>query len=71
MFFTCRFVFLLFYVVSSLKRPITPPTTLGMLEYQAADHEQLMKRLRPAQSVEEVSRKGFCLIMLIPSMFSY
>lgn len=41
--------------VSSLKRPITPPTTLGMLEYQAADHEQLMKRLRPAQSVEEVS----------------
>lgn len=37
-----------------LKRPITPPATLGMVEYQNADHEQLMKRLRPAQSVEEV-----------------
>lgn len=44
--------------MSSLKRPITPPTTLGMLEYQTADHEQLMKRLRPAQSVEEVTREG-------------
>lgn len=39
---------------SILKRPITPPATLGMVEYQNADHEQLMKRLRPAQSVEEV-----------------
>lgn len=37
-----------------LKRPITPPATLGMVEYQSTDHEQLMKRLRPAQSVEEV-----------------
>ncbi|KAL0348057.1 UNVERIFIED_CONTAM: Topless-related protein 3 [Sesamum angustifolium] len=41
--------------VSILKRPITPPATLGMVEYQNADHEQLMKRLRPAQSVEEVT----------------
>ncbi|KAI5658642.1 hypothetical protein M9H77_27435 [Catharanthus roseus] len=41
--------------VSILKRPITPPATLGMVEYQSADHEQLMKRLRPAQSVEEVT----------------
>ncbi|KAL8553899.1 hypothetical protein ACS0TY_002242 [Phlomoides rotata] len=41
--------------VSILKRPITPPATLGMIEYQNADHEQLMKRLRPAQSVEEVT----------------
>ncbi|XP_022893632.1 topless-related protein 3-like isoform X2 [Olea europaea var. sylvestris] len=41
--------------VSMLKRPITPPATLGMVDYQNADHEQLMKRLRPAQSVEEVS----------------
>ncbi|KAL1545997.1 Topless-related protein 3 [Salvia divinorum] len=41
--------------VSILKRPMTPPATLGMLEYQNADHEQLMKRLRPAQSVEEVT----------------
>ncbi|XP_019187538.1 PREDICTED: topless-related protein 3-like isoform X1 [Ipomoea nil] len=41
--------------VSILKRPITPPATLGMVEYQNADHEQLMKRLRPVQSVEEVT----------------
>ncbi|KAL6545007.1 Topless-related protein 3 [Orobanche hederae] len=41
--------------VSILKRPITPPATLGMVDYQNADHEQLMKRLRPAQSVEEVT----------------
>ncbi|CAA0816768.1 Topless-related protein 3 [Striga hermonthica] len=41
--------------VSILKRPITPPATLGMIDYQNADHEQLMKRLRPAQSVEEVT----------------
>ncbi|XP_047957985.1 topless-related protein 3-like [Salvia hispanica] len=42
--------------VSILKRPITPPATLGMMvEYPNADHEQLMKRLRPAQSVEEVT----------------
>ncbi|XP_073147375.1 topless-related protein 3-like [Henckelia pumila] len=41
--------------VSILKRPITPPATLGMVEYQSADHEHLMKRLRPAQSVEEVT----------------
>ncbi|KAL3632748.1 Topless-related protein 3 [Castilleja foliolosa] len=41
--------------VSILKRPITPPVTLGMVDYQNADHEQLMKRLRPAQSVEEVT----------------
>ncbi|PSS03049.1 Topless-related protein [Actinidia chinensis var. chinensis] len=41
--------------VSSLKRPITPPATLGMVDYQSTDHEQLMKRLRPAQSIEEVT----------------
>ncbi|GFY94903.1 TOPLESS-related 2 [Actinidia rufa] len=41
--------------VSILKRPITPPATLGMVDYQNSDHEQLMKRLRPAPSVEEVT----------------
>ncbi|EPS69182.1 hypothetical protein M569_05580, partial [Genlisea aurea] len=41
--------------VSIIKRPLTPPATLGMVEYQNADHEQIMKRLRPAQSVEEVT----------------
>ncbi|KAG5084297.1 hypothetical protein JHK84_054335 [Glycine max] len=41
--------------VSILKCPRTPPTTAGMADYQNADHEQLMKRLRPAPSVEEVS----------------
>ncbi|XP_057496722.1 topless-related protein 3-like [Actinidia eriantha] len=40
---------------SILKRPITPPTTLGMVDYQNSDHEQLMKRLRSAPSVEEVT----------------
>ncbi|KMT14269.1 hypothetical protein BVRB_4g076250 [Beta vulgaris subsp. vulgaris] len=41
--------------VPILKRPRTPPATLGMVDYQNPDHEQLMKRLRPAQSVEEVT----------------
>ncbi|KNA19336.1 hypothetical protein SOVF_060520 [Spinacia oleracea] len=41
--------------VPILKRPRTPPGTLGMVDYQNPDHEQLMKRLRPAQSVEEVT----------------
>ncbi|KAK7379199.1 hypothetical protein VNO80_04654 [Phaseolus coccineus] len=41
--------------VSILKHPRTPPTTPGMVDYQNADHEQLMKRLRPAPSLEEVS----------------
>ncbi|XP_027366105.1 topless-related protein 3-like isoform X5 [Abrus precatorius] len=41
--------------VSILKRPRTPPAAPGMVDYQNADHEQLMKRLRPGHSVEEVS----------------
>ncbi|CAH9087442.1 unnamed protein product [Cuscuta europaea] len=41
--------------VSILKRPITPPATLGMVDYQNSDPEQLMKRLRPIQAVEEVT----------------
>ncbi|KAL9233336.1 hypothetical protein vseg_008354 [Gypsophila vaccaria] len=41
--------------VPILKRPRTPPATLGMVDYQNPEHEQLMKRLRPAQSVEEVT----------------
>lgn len=41
--------------VPILKRPRTPPATLGMVDYQNPDHEQLMKRLRPAQSVDEVT----------------
>ncbi|KAE8010286.1 hypothetical protein FH972_006670 [Carpinus fangiana] len=41
--------------VSILKRPRTPPATPGLVDYQSTDHEQLMKRLRPAQSVEEVT----------------
>ncbi|XP_047162515.1 topless-related protein 3-like isoform X2 [Vigna umbellata] len=38
-----------------LKRPRTPPATSAMVDYQNADHEPLMKRLRPGHSVEEVS----------------
>ncbi|XP_042752545.1 topless-related protein 3 isoform X1 [Lactuca sativa] len=41
--------------VSFLKRAATPLTTLGIAEYQSPDHEQLMKRLRPSQPVEEVT----------------
>ncbi|KAI4378064.1 hypothetical protein MLD38_015602 [Melastoma candidum] len=41
--------------VSVTKRPITPPAAPGMVDYQSLDHEQLMKRLRPSQSVEEVT----------------
>ncbi|KAJ8772012.1 hypothetical protein K2173_027189 [Erythroxylum novogranatense] len=41
--------------VSVLKRPRTPPTAPNMSDFQSPDHEQLVKRLRPAQSVEEVT----------------
>ncbi|KAL4341350.1 hypothetical protein GQ457_08G009520 [Hibiscus cannabinus] len=41
--------------VSVLKHPRTPPSVPGMVDYQNPDHEQLMKRLRPASSVEEVT----------------
>ncbi|KAL2941131.1 Topless-related protein 3 [Bienertia sinuspersici] len=41
--------------VPLLKRPRSPPATLGMVDYQNPDHEHLVKRLRPAQSVEEVT----------------
>ncbi|PKA57711.1 Topless-related protein 2 [Apostasia shenzhenica] len=34
--------------VSILKRPRTPPNALSLADYQNADSEQLMKRLRPA-----------------------
>lgn len=47
---------LIYFAISSvsvLKRPRTPPTAPGIVDYQSPDHE-LMKRLRPAQSVEEV-----------------
>ncbi|OMP11455.1 hypothetical protein COLO4_03799 [Corchorus olitorius] len=41
--------------VSVLKHPRTPPTAPGMVDYQNPDHDQLMKRLRPTPSVEEVT----------------
>ncbi|XP_010524852.1 PREDICTED: topless-related protein 3-like isoform X2 [Tarenaya hassleriana] len=41
-----------------LKRPRTPPATPGIVDYQNPDHE-LMKRLRPAPSVEEVTYPVF------------
>ncbi|KAF3541577.1 hypothetical protein F2Q69_00024917 [Brassica cretica] len=40
--------------VAILKRPRTPPATPSIVDYQNPDHE-LMKRLRPAPSVEEVT----------------
>ncbi|KAJ4957139.1 hypothetical protein NE237_013922 [Protea cynaroides] len=42
-------------LVSILKRPRTPPNSLGMVDYQNTDHEQLMKRLRSAQPIDEVT----------------
>ncbi|CAN6548274.1 unnamed protein product [Malus baccata var. baccata] len=41
--------------VSALKHPRTPSNALGMGDYPNSDHEQLMKRLRSAQPVDEVS----------------
>ncbi|GLU08454.1 hypothetical protein SLE2022_253670 [Rubroshorea leprosula] len=41
--------------VSVLKHPRTPSNTLGMMDYQNSDNEQLLKRLRSAQSVDEVT----------------
>ncbi|XVE65573.1 hypothetical protein DITRI_Ditri08aG0010600 [Diplodiscus trichospermus] len=41
--------------VSVLKHPRTPSNTLGMIEYGSSDHEQLVKRLRSAQSFDEVT----------------
>ncbi|KAF4389811.1 hypothetical protein F8388_009944 [Cannabis sativa] len=40
---------------SMLKHSRTPPATPGIVDYQTLDHEQLMKRLRPGPSVEEVT----------------
>lgn len=41
-----------FFAVPVLKHPRTPSNTLGMMDYQNADHEQLLKRLR--SSIDEV-----------------
>ncbi|XP_047328825.1 topless-related protein 3-like isoform X2 [Impatiens glandulifera] len=40
-------------VVTASSLPV--PQNQGMNDYKSADHEQLMKRLRPVQSVEEVT----------------
>jgi hypothetical protein len=59
------FYFFKFKTVSILKRPRTPPATPGIVEYQSTDHEHLMKRLRPAHSVEEVILKIFCFLFVM------
>ncbi|KAH7573515.1 hypothetical protein JRO89_XS03G0162800 [Xanthoceras sorbifolium] len=41
--------------VSSLKHPRTPSNAPGMIDYQSLDHEQLKKRLRSSQSVDEAT----------------
>lgn len=41
--------------INLLKHPRAPSNTLGMMDYQGSDHEQLIKRLRSAQSVDEVT----------------
>nr|XP_048320871.1 topless-related protein 2 isoform X1 [Ziziphus jujuba var. spinosa] len=40
---------------SVLKRPRTPVNALGITDYTGTEHEQLIKRLRSAQSVDEVT----------------
>lgn len=37
-----------------LKHPRAPSNSLGLMDYQHADHEQLMKRLRSAETANEV-----------------
>ncbi|KAK1401734.1 hypothetical protein POM88_001339 [Heracleum sosnowskyi] len=41
--------------VSGMKRAFTPPVTLGMFEFRSTDDEQLPKRLRTAQPIEEAT----------------
>ncbi|KAF5452308.1 hypothetical protein F2P56_027318 [Juglans regia] len=41
--------------VSGLKHPRSSSNALGTIDYQSNEHEQLMKRLRPTQAVDEVS----------------
>ncbi|KAH9683637.1 Topless-related protein 2 [Citrus sinensis] len=41
--------------VSVLKHPRAPSNTLGMIDYPSSDHEQLKKRLRASQSVDEAT----------------
>ncbi|XAR57038.1 hypothetical protein NMG60_11025039 [Bertholletia excelsa] len=41
--------------VSVLKHPRIPSPGLQMIDYQSTDHEQLIKRLRSAQSFDEVT----------------
>ncbi|KAH7513409.1 hypothetical protein FEM48_Zijuj12G0196900 [Ziziphus jujuba var. spinosa] len=44
---------------SVLKRPRTPVNALGITDYTGTEHEQLIKRLRSAQSVDEALLKSF------------
>ncbi|CAL0306858.1 unnamed protein product [Lupinus luteus] len=44
--------------VPVLKHSRTLSNALGMMDYHNADHEQLMKRLRASQSVDEVTYPG-------------
>ncbi|XP_062175921.1 topless-related protein 2 isoform X2 [Alnus glutinosa] len=41
--------------VSVLKHPRTPSNALAMMDYQSTEHDQLIKRLRSAQSIDEVT----------------
>lgn len=61
-------VYFCIFVVSVLKHPRTPPTP-GMVDYQTPDHEQLMKRLRPTPSAEEVVPKFICIMHTILGYF--
>lgn len=48
-----------FLTASVLKHPRTPVNALGITDYAGTDHEQLIKRLRSAQSVDEALFKSF------------
>ncbi|XP_074343882.1 topless-related protein 3-like [Apium graveolens] len=50
--------------VSGTKRPFTPPVTPGMLEFQSADHQQLLKRVRTAEPIEEIIHFNSSMLLM-------
>lgn len=68
-----------FLTASVLKHPRTPVNALGITDFAGTDHEQLIKRLRSAQSVDEALLKSFnsllflCVFLFVvcDSIFTY
>ena len=64
-------VYFFLITVSVLKHPRTSSNALAMMDYQSPEHEQLMKRLRSAQSGDEVLlyRAWICLYAVLDALF--